>query len=143
MKAEDYIFGNEDVCVQFSGITVQKSGVSEQGEDVSLIISPVQGTVLEYVHKNSYKGTLDVDMDRKYDEKLWIAQIRLIRSDNHSIIDRVERAPFDQYVCNSEQLMILEKLHEYLTPESERTASAAASAVWDNSTEIEAMLSVS
>lgn len=129
LKAEDYIFGNEDVCVQFSGITVQKSGVSEQGEDVSLMISPVQGTVLEYVHKNSYKGTLDVDMDRKYDEKLWIAQIRLIRSDNHSIIDRVERAPFDQYVCNSEQLMILEKLHEYLTPESERTASAAASSI--------------
>lgn len=129
LKAEDYIFGNEDVCVHYNGITVQKSGVSEQGKDVTLLVSPVQGTVVEYVHKNSYKGTLDVDMDRKYDEKLWIAQIRLIRSDSHSIIDRVERAPFDQYVCNSEELMIIERLHEYLTPISEGAVSKMSSSM--------------
>ena len=136
---EDYIFGNGDVSVRFSGITVQKSGVKETAPDTSMALTPVYGTALEYVHKTSYRGNLDVDLDRKYDEKLWIAGIQLIRSERHSIIDRVERAPFDQYVYSSEQLMILEKLEEFLIPQdgsagrpqvyvqgnSERSAAAA------------------
>ena len=105
-RPEEYIFGNGDVSVRFSGITVQKSGVKEAAPDTSMALTPVYGTALEYVHKTSYRGNLDVDLDRKYDEKLWIAGIQLIRSDRHSIIDRVERAPFDQYVYSSEQLMI-------------------------------------
>lgn len=116
-RPEDYIFGNGDVSVRFSEITVQKSGVKEAAPDTSMALTPVYGTALEYVHKTSYRGNLDVDLDRKYDEKLWIAGIQLIRSDRHSIIDRVERAPFDQYVYNSEQLMILEKLEEFLIPQ--------------------------
>ena len=136
---EDYIFGNGDVSVRFSEITVQKSGVKEAAPDTSMTLNPVYGTALEYVHKTSYRGNLDVDLDRKYDEKLWIAGIQLIRSERHSIIDRVERAPFDQYVYSSEQLMILEKLEEFLIPQdgsagrpqvyvqgnSERSAAAA------------------
>ena len=114
---EDYIFGNGDVSVRFSEITVQKSGVKEAAPDTSMTLNPVYGTALEYVHKTSYRGNLDVDLDRKYDEKLWIAGIQLIRSERHSIIDRVERAPFDQYVYSSEQLMILEKLEEFLIPQ--------------------------
>lgn len=136
---EDYIFGNGDVSVRFSEITVQKSGVKEAAPDTSMTLNPVYGTALEYVHKTSYRGNLDVDLDRKYDEKLWIAGIQLIRSERHSIIDRVEKAPFDQYVYSSEQLMILEKLEEFLIPQdgsagrpqvhvqgnSERSAAAA------------------
>ena len=138
-RPEDYIFGNGDVSVRFSEITVQKSGVKEAAPDTSMLLTPVYGTALEYVHKTSYRGNLDVDLDRKYDEKLWIAGIQLIRSERHSIIDRVERAPFDQYVYSSEQLMILEKLEEFLIPQdgpagrpqvyvqgnSERSAAAA------------------
>ena len=116
-RPEDYIFGNGDVSVRFSEITVQKSGVKEAAPDTSMTLNPVYGTALEYVHKTSYRGNLDVDLDRKYDEKLWIAGIQLIRSERHSIIDRVERAPFDQYVYSSEQLMILEKLEEFLIPQ--------------------------
>ena len=138
-RPEEYIFGNGDVSVRFSEITVQKSGVKEAAPDTSMTLNPVYGTALEYVHKTSYRGNLDVDLDRKYDEKLWIAGIQLIRSERHSIIDRVERAPFDQYVYSSEQLMILEKLEEFLIPQdgsagrpqvyvqgnSERSAAAA------------------
>ena len=116
-RPEDYIFGNGDVSVRFSEITVQKSGVKEAAPDTSMTLNPVYGTALEYVHKTSYRGNLDVDLDRKYDEKLWIAGIQLIRSERHSIIDRVERAPFDQYVYSTEQLMILEKLEEFLIPQ--------------------------
>ena len=68
------------------------------------------------------RGALDIDLDRTYDEKLWIAEIRLIRSQSHSIIERVDKPPFDQYVCTAEQLYILEKLKEYLVPEQEAGA---------------------
>lgn len=68
-------------------------------------VTPVQDSVLEHVRKTSYQGTLDVDLDRTYDEKLFIAEIHLIRSDHHSMIDEVGRPPFDQYVSSAEQLM--------------------------------------
>lgn len=54
--------------------------------------------MLEHVRKTSTRGTLDVDLDRTYDEKLWIASIHLIRSAQHSMIDQVRQAPFD-HVC--------------------------------------------
>ena len=57
-------------------------------------VAAVQGTVLEHVRKTSTRGTLDVDLDRTYDEKLWIASIHLIRSAQHSMIDQVRQAPF-------------------------------------------------
>lgn len=114
-RADDYIFGNGDVAVSFQKIQMQKSGVKEEAADVQMMVSPVFGTVLDYVHQNSYKGNLDIELDKSYDEKLWIANIRLIRSSSHAMIDCIERAPFEQYVCNTEQLMILEKLHQHLT----------------------------
>lgn len=112
---EDYIFGNEDVSVCFKDIKVQTQGTVKSVSDVTATIKPEYGTVMDYVHQNSYKGTLDVDLERKFDEKLWIAKIRLIRGNAHALIDCVERSPFDQYICNTEQLLILQKLHEYLT----------------------------
>ncbi|MDO4261631.1 MAG: hypothetical protein Q4C82_06095 [Eubacteriales bacterium] len=117
-RPEDYVFGGEDITVRFHGIRIDKSGAAETAQDVQMKIAPVEETVLEHVRRTGYQGTLDVDLDRKYDEKLWIAQIRLIRSENHSMIDRVERPPFGQYVSSTEQLMTLELLHEYLIPEA-------------------------
>lgn len=121
LKPEDYIFGNGDVSISFSKIQLQKSGSKEEGVDVQMTVSPVFGTVLDYVHQNSYKGNLDIELDKSYDEKLWIASIRLIRSASNAMIDCIERAPFDQYVCNTEQLMILEKLHQHLREDSNGT----------------------
>lgn len=115
-RAEDYIFGNEDVLVTLDHIKVQKSGRTEKAEAASMSVKPVYGSVLDYVKKNVYKGTLDVDLDKTYDEKLWIAQIHLIRSENHTLIDHVDHAPYGQYVCTTEELAILEELHEYLIP---------------------------
>ncbi len=121
-RPEEYVFGNGELNVRFGEITVQKSGVKEGAPEVTMTVAPVYGTALDYVQENSYRGNLDVDLDQKYDEKLWIARIRLIRSEHHSIIDQVERCPFDQYVYNSVQLMILEKLEEYLIPENQAGA---------------------
>lgn len=118
-RPEPYIFGKEAVRVSFLKSTLQKAGAEEAGTEARLEILPVQVSPLEYVRQTGHRGTLDIDLDRTYDEKLWIAGIRLIRSRNHSMIEQVERPPFDQYVCTAEQLYILEKLHGYLASEQE------------------------
>ena len=117
-RPEDYIFSGEELLLDFQDIQVVGTGSEESAENRSMKVTPVQDSVLEHVRKTSYQGTLDVDLDRTYDEKLFIAEIHLIRSDHHSMIDEVGRPPFDQYVSSAEQLMILEQLHEYLVPES-------------------------
>lgn len=119
---ESYIFGKEPVKLSFTDTKVTKSGGEEKGTDAVLEVLPVRGTVLSYLRRTGHAGALDIDLDRTYDEKLWIAEIRLIRSQSHSIIERVDKPPFDQYVCTAEQLYILEKLKEYLVPEQEAGA---------------------
>lgn len=119
-QPEDYIFNGEDLILDFQNIKVTGTESPEEAENRSMKVTPVQDTVLDYVKKTSYQGTLDVDLDRTYDEKLFIAEIHLIRSDNHSMIDEVGRPPFGQYVTSAEQLMILEQLHEYLPSASEQ-----------------------
>ena len=128
-QPEDYIFNGEDLLFDFQEIQVVGTGSEEAAENRSMKVTPVQDSVLEHVRKTSYQGTLDVDLDRTYDEKLFIAEIHLIRSDNHSMIDEVGRPPFDQYVNSAEQLMILEQLHEYLLPVSEQNSGGAVSEI--------------
>ncbi len=128
-QPEDYIFNGEDLLFDFQEIQVVGTGSGEAAENRSMKVTPVQDSVLEHVRKTSYQGTLDVDLDRTYDEKLFIAEIHLLRSDNHSMIDEVGRPPFDQYVNSAEQLMILEQLHEYLLPVSEQNSGGAVSEI--------------
>lgn len=123
---EDYVFSAEAMLLKFSDIEMNKSGQTETASAVAVQVKPVTGTVLEYVHHNSYKGTLDVDLDRSYDEKLVLAKIHMIRSKQRSIIDQIERVPFGQYVCNAQQLMILERLHEYIYEEANGTKAVKA-----------------
>ena len=125
---EDYVFSAEAMLLKFSDIEMNKSGQSDSASPVALQIKPVTGSVLEYVHNNSYKGTLDVDLDKSYEEKLVLAQIHMIRSKQRSIIDQITRVPFGQYVCNAQQLMILERLHEYIFEEANEVKSVKAEA---------------
>ncbi len=113
-EPEAYIFGHEDVKFIFDHIEVQKSGVTENVPAQEFVVEPVNSTILEHVLKTGYRGTMDVEMERRYDEKLWIAEIHLLRSEQYAIIDRIDSAPFEQYVYNAEDLMILEKLHTYM-----------------------------
>ena len=115
---ENYIFGTENIALNYTNIEINKSGEKNTASNVQMFVKAVPGTVLDYVHKNSYNDTMDVELDRAYDEKLFIAQVDLIRSKQQSMIDKIFRAPFDQYVYNAQQLMVLEKLHEYICEES-------------------------
>ncbi len=132
LHPEGYVFGAESIVLNFTDIEINKSGQKDAASNVTLQVKPVEGTVLEYVHKNSYNGTMDVDLDRNYDEKLFIAQIQLIRSKQHSMIDKVIRVPFDQYVCSTQQLMVLEKLREFICSDTEQIHSGIVQEVQMN-----------
>ncbi len=134
-QPEDYIFNGEDLLFDFQEIQVVGTGSGGAAVNCSMKVTPVQDSVLEHVRKTSYQGTLDVDLDRTYDEKLFIAEIHLIRSDNHSMIDEVGRPPFEQYVNSAGQLMILEQLHEYLLPVSEQRSGGSISEIRVQETE--------
>lgn len=115
---ENYIFGTENIALDFTKIELNKSGEVNTASNIQFFIKAVPGTVMEYVHKNSYNNTMDVELDKAYDEKLFIAQVDLIRSKHQAMIDKIFRAPFDQYVYNTQQLMVLEKLHEFICEEN-------------------------
>lgn len=115
---ETYVFGAENIALTFSEIEMNKSGETDTASNVEIFVKPVQGTVLDYVHKNSYNDTMDVELDKAYDEKLILAQIDLIRSNHYTMIDKIFRAPFEQYVYSTGQLMVLEKLHEFICEEA-------------------------
>ena len=72
-RPEDYIFSGEELLLDFQDIQVVGTGSEESAEAQSMKVTPVQDSVLEHVRKTSYQGTLDVDLDRTYDEKLFIA----------------------------------------------------------------------
>lgn len=115
---ESYVFGTEALGFTFSQIEMDKSGEKDTASDVTLFVRPVYGTVLDHVHQNSFRETMDVALDRAYDEKLILAQIDLIRSKQHTMIDKIFRTPYDQYVHSAQQLMILERLHEFICEEA-------------------------
>ncbi len=115
---ENYVFGTENIALTFSEIEINKSGEKDTASNIELFVKAVPGTVLDYVHKNSYNDTMDVELDKAYEEKLILAQIDLIRSNHHTMIDKIFRAPFEQYVYSTQQLMVLEKLHEFICEET-------------------------
>lgn len=118
LTPEDYVYGTTDIVLKCKNIEITKSGNKEKvKEDFTTSITPVLGSSLDCVLKNSYKGTLDATLDDSFDEKLFICKIALIRSGNNVLIDHIEDAPFKQYVYNAEQLMIINKLDEYLVDE--------------------------
>ena len=121
---ESYIFGTENIVLTFSDIVMNKSGEVDTASNIDFFIKAVHGTVLDYVHKNSYNDTMDVELDKAYDEKLILAQIDLVRSKQNFMIDKIFRAPFEQYVYSTQQLMVLEELQEFICEEAIQDSAA-------------------
>lgn len=123
LTPEDYVYGNTEIVVKSRNIEIVKNGnVEKRKDEFKASIAPVLESVLECVLKNSYKGTMDAELDATFDEKLFICKISLIRSGNNVLIDHIEDAPFKQYVYNADQLMIMNKLDDYLVDKVKITA---------------------
>ena len=119
---EDYIFSGNELTLKMNDITVQKLDKTESlKKECSVIMIPVKEDALDCVQNNSYKGIMDADLESSYDEKLWLAKINIMKAGSTVLIDTIEAAPLEQYVVHARQLMMYERLNEYLVPAGNHT----------------------
>ena len=69
--------------------------------------------LVSLIVENSYKTAMDVEIEETYDNKIYLAKLYLIRSNERILLDRIEEVPFKQYVYSTSQIMLLEELKEY------------------------------
>lgn len=78
-----------------------------------ITITMANKNLLSLIVENSYKTAMDVDIEEKYDNKIFLAKLYLIRSNERLLLERIEEVPFKQYVYSASQLMLLEELKEF------------------------------
>ena len=97
-------------------------------QNLEIPLKPVDCSIEERYLADYYEKSMDTELEESYDERLWLARVRLIRQGSSVIIDRVEPAPWGQYSYNAQQLMTLRRLEEFY-PGRETAAAPAAAAV--------------
>lgn len=82
-------------------------------EPEAVTIATADKNLVSLIVENSYKTAMDVEIEENYDNKIYLAKLYLIRSNERILLDRIEEVPFRQYVYSASQLMLLEELKEY------------------------------
>ena len=125
----DYVFGGQDLTVKLQDLEIQKAGVREKlKNEFTAAVTPLKEGLLEYIRKNSGRGTMDVELEKAYDEKLMLARIRLLRSGTSAMIDAVETDGLVRRIYHLEDLMLLHELEGYLITPSAGSGSREAGA---------------
>ncbi len=112
---ERHIWGaNGTVGLTAENLNIQKNGeVFPLNETFEMLVKPVNSSVEEFYLSEYYNTPMDKTLEEKYDQRLWIAKLSLIRQKTQIILDSVAPPPFDQYAYNSQQLMLLRRLEAY------------------------------
>lgn len=106
--------GDSSVSLSVSQFFIKHNGEALHAQsDASVSIKPVRGALDAFCLSGWYGKSMDKELGDGYDKKLWLAKINLIRQNNNIIIDSVEPPPFEQYVYNPQQLMLLRRLEWY------------------------------
>lgn len=82
-------------------------------EPAPITVTTVNKNLMSLIIENSYKTAMDVGIEENYDNKIYLAKLYLIRSNERILLDRIEEVPFRQYVYSASQVMLLEELKEY------------------------------
>lgn len=82
-------------------------------EPAPITITLTNKKLVSLIVENSYKSAMDVEIEENYDNKIYLAKLYLIRSNERILLDRLEEVPFKQYVYSASQIMLLEELKEY------------------------------
>lgn len=82
-------------------------------EPAPITVITTNRNLLSLIVENSYKTAMDVEIEENYDNKIYLAKLYLIRSNDRILLDRIEEVPFKQYVYSAAQIMLLEELKEY------------------------------
>lgn len=109
-----HLWGGEGVTASARGVRVRIGDEDAAGAmDAQYHIQPLQGTFTEQYLRDFYGRAMDKQLAEVYDERLWLAKLRLIRQGSSVIIDSVEPPPFGQYAYNAQQLMDLRSLEAF------------------------------
>ncbi len=115
LTPEAHIWGGAGV------VTVTASEISVQKNDENFVINdkieskltPVTKSIDELALSTLYELPMDKHLGEIYDERLWIAELSLIRQGARIIIDSVKPMPLEQYSYNAGQMMLLRKLDTF------------------------------
>ena len=129
LRPEAYLWGGGDTALTLSGFAIRRGDETfAVSQALAIPFKPVDCCIEAWYLADYYARSMDPELEESYDERLWLARVRLIRQGSSVIIDRVERAPWGQYCYNAQQLMTLRRLEEFY-PARETAAAAAAGAV--------------
>ena len=129
LNPEEYLWGGGSPAVTVTGLTVKKNDEAFQlKQNLEIQLKPVDDTLSGHYLASYYQKSMDKVLSESYDERLWIARIRLIRQNSSVIIDRIDPPPFGQYVYNAQQLMQLAQLEAYYPEIALRAAAVSGDA---------------
>ena len=115
---EEYLWGGGSAALTVSDFAIRRNDETfVLNQTLEIALKPVDCDIETRYLTDYYEASMDTELEDSYDERLWLARVRLIRQGNAVIIDRVEPVPYGQYCYNAQQLMMLRRLEEYYPAE--------------------------
>ncbi len=122
------------VGFKVENFTLQKNDeVFNLKKEIIAELKPIEVNLREHYLQTYYEKSMDKVLTESYDERLWIAKIRLIRKKSAVIIDNISPAPYDQYSYNPQQLMTLQKLSAFYPEVRSITSTVSVATTKDSS----------
>lgn len=126
LTPEEYLWGGNSAALTLSDFAIRRNDETfVLNQNMEIALKPVDSDIENRYLAEYYQRSMDTELEESYDERLWLARVRLIRQGNAVIIDRVEPVPYGQYCYNAQQLMMLRRLSEYYPPQSMAPAVSA------------------
>ena len=114
LEPEEYLWGGGDTALTLSDFAIRRNDETfVLNQNMEIPLKPVDCDIESRYLADYYERSMDTELEESYDERLWLARVRLIRQGNAVIIDRVDPAPYGQYCYNAQQMMMLRRLAEY------------------------------
>ncbi|WP_367924463.1 hypothetical protein [uncultured Ruthenibacterium sp.] len=119
LRPEEYLWGGGNTALTLSQFAIRRGDETfDLNQMLEIPLKPVDCDIESRYLSDYYEKSMDTELEESYDERLWLARVRLIRQGTSVIIDRVEPVPWGQYCYNAQQLMMLRRLEEYYPCES-------------------------
>ncbi len=125
LRPEDYLWSGGAAALTLTNFAVRRSDETfELNRAIEVTLKPVDRDIESQYLAGYYEKAMDTQLAESYDERLWLARVRLIRQGSSAIIDSVDPAPWAQYSYNAQQVMMLRRLENFY-PAAQAAAEAA------------------
>ncbi len=125
LSPKAHLWGGGEVAIEVNELAMQKDGESfSLNEKLECRLRPVEQTLSAAFLGDFYQKSMDKTLAESYDQKLWVARLRLFRQKSRVILDKATPAPLGQYAYQAAQLMHLRELERFY-PGASATGAAA------------------